>query len=53
MPPYRVAKELVKPARNTNNGVQKVKRGYGGFIRDVVAHYPRAVSWDVSNRSLM
>jgi endo-1,4-beta-xylanase len=24
-----------------------VKKVYGGFIRDVVGHYPQAVSWDV------
>ncbi|MCT7374056.1 endo-1,4-beta-xylanase [Chelativorans salis] len=32
-----------------SNDFAEVKRGYGGFIRDVVAHYPRAVSWDVFN----
>lgn len=26
-----------------------VQASYGGFIRDVVAHYPNAVSWDVFN----
>lgn len=32
-----------------SNDWDKVKEDYGGFIRDVVAHYPRAVSWDVFN----
>ena len=28
---------------------ERVKRDYGGFIRDVMQHYPQAVSWDVFN----
>jgi endo-1,4-beta-xylanase len=28
---------------------ETVKTLYGGFIRDVVGHYPQAVSWDVFN----
>jgi len=28
---------------------EHVKRDYGGFIKDVVSHYPQAVSWDVFN----
>lgn len=28
---------------------EEVKKRYGDFIRDVVSHYPRAVSWDVFN----
>jgi endo-1,4-beta-xylanase len=28
---------------------EEVKRRYGGFIRDVMARYPQAVSWDVLN----
>src|SRR5882724_11782387 len=28
---------------------ERVKRDYGGYIRDVVQHYSQAVSWDVFN----
>ncbi|UVK57311.1 endo-1,4-beta-xylanase (plasmid) [Mesorhizobium sp. AR02] len=28
---------------------ERVKSDYGGFIRDVMHHYPQAVSWDVFN----
>jgi endo-1,4-beta-xylanase len=32
-----------------SNDFEQVKNDYGGFIRDVVAHYPQAASWDVFN----
>ena len=28
---------------------ETVKERYGGYIKDVIAHYPQAVSWDVFN----
>jgi len=28
---------------------ERTARDYGGFLRDVVGHYPQAVSWDVFN----
>lgn len=28
---------------------ERTTRDYGGFLRDVLAHYPQAVSWDVFN----
>lgn len=39
--------EPIRWARSEN--VERVKRDYGGFIRDVVEHYSQAVSWDVFN----
>ena len=32
-----------------SSDLSEVKRLYGGFIGDVIARYPRAVSWDVMN----
>ncbi len=32
-----------------SSSFERVKRDYGGFIKDVVSHYPQAVSWDVFN----
>lgn len=42
-----------EPIRWTeSNDLDQVKADYGGFIRDVVKHYPDAVSWDVFNEIL-